>query len=238
MRPRIGLTMYREAARWGAWTNRHADLLPVAYTEAVRDAGGVPLLLPPGGSEEEAHTALDGVHGLLLAGGADVEPSRYGATPHPQTGPVHPERDAWELALVDAALARDVPVLAICRGAQLLNVARGGTLIQYLPDVVGHTAHRADLGVHGRETVDVQPHTRLAELIGPRIEVAAYHRQAVDRLGRGLVVSGRAGDGTVEAIELPGAAWVVGVQWHPEIAGSGHLFDGFVAACRSSVAIA
>jgi putative glutamine amidotransferase len=235
MRPRIGLTCYREQARWGAW-DRTADLLPTAYADAVRGNGGAAMLLPPGGSPAEAEAVVDGVHGLLLTGGGDIEPVRYGAARHPETGPGRPDRDAWELTLVTAALDRDLPVLGICRGLQVLNVARGGTLVQYLPDRVGHEGHRPIAGAHGRETVDVRPGTRLADLVGTRVEVAAHHRQAVDRLGDGLHVVATAADGTTEAVELPGATWVLAVQWHPEVAGAGQLLAAFVATCSQPVA--
>jgi putative glutamine amidotransferase len=230
MPPRIGLTMYREPARWGDWQDRVADLLPAAYTDSMRRAGGAPLLLPPGGSTAEAEGAIEAVDALVLVGGADIDPDRYGAQAHPQTGPLRADRDAWELALTRAARDRDLPILGICRGHQLLNVALGGTLIQYLPDAVGHSGHRATRGVHGRELVSVAPDSRLAKLVGEQVEVAAYHRQAVDRLGAGLVPVAWAADGTIEAAELPAAHWVMSVQWHPEIAGAGRLFEGLVSA--------
>jgi putative glutamine amidotransferase len=235
MRPRIGLTCYREQARWGAW-DRTADLLPTVYADAVRANGGAVMLLPPGGSPDEAEAVLDGVHGLLLTGGGDIEPARYGAERHPETGPGRPDRDAWELTLVAAALSREIPVLGICRGLQLLNVAQGGTLVQYLPDRVGHDGHRPTAGAHGRETVDVRPGTRLADLVGTRLEVATHHRQAIDRLGRGLQVVATAADGTIEGVELTRDGWAIGVQWHPEVAGAGQLLAAFVGACSQAVA--
>ncbi len=235
MRPRIGLTTYRERARWGAW-ERAADLLPAAYADRVRDTGGVPMLLPPG-DPGDAEAALLGVHGLVLTGGADVDPDRYGAAAHPRTGPVRADRDGWELALVRTALESDVPVLGICRGMQLLNVALGGTLIQHLPEVVGHEAHRPIVGVHGRETITIAAGSRLARLVGERIEVAAHHGQAVDQLGPGLTATAWSDDGTVEAIELPSARWVAAVQWHPEVSGAGELFAGFVGACNTSITV-
>jgi putative glutamine amidotransferase len=235
MRPRIGLTTYRERARWGVWEH-DADLLPAAYADRVRDAGGVPVLLPPS-DPGDAEAALLGVHGLVLTGGADVDPDRYGAAAHPRTGPVRTDRDGWELALVRTALESDVPVLGICRGMQLLNVALGGTLIQHLPEVVGHHGHRPAVGEHGTEVVTIAAGTRLAGLVGDRVEVAVSHGQAVDRLGTGLAATAWSDDGTVEAIELPIARWVVAVQWHPEVSGAGELFTGFVAACSTAMTI-
>jgi gamma-glutamyl-gamma-aminobutyrate hydrolase PuuD len=231
MRPRIGATTYREPAKWGVW-DEPADLLPMTYAQAVEAAGGLPVLLPPC-SPELAADAIDGVHGLLLAGGADVAPERYGAPRDDQTGPPRIDRDDWELALVRTALARDVPVLAICRGMQVLNVALGGDLIQHLPDEVGTDLHCPAVGRHGSHAVDVAAGSRLAAIVGPRADIATYHHQAVRTLGAGLSPTAWAGDGVVEAVELAGRTWVQGVQWHPE-AHDGHaLFAAFVAACRT-----
>jgi putative glutamine amidotransferase len=234
MPPRIGLPTYREQARWGSW-ERSADLLPADYAARIREAGGVPVLLPPG-EPKQAESALGGVHGLVLTGGADIDPARYGAPAHPQTGPLRPERDSWEFALVSAALAWDMPILGICRGLQLLNVALGGTLIQYLPEVVGHQRHRPAVGHHATELVTVAAGSRLAELVGERLEVAAHHRQAVGSLGRGLLAMAWADDGTVEAVEFKERRWVIAVQWHPEISGAGQLFHGLVDACNTTMA--
>jgi gamma-glutamyl-gamma-aminobutyrate hydrolase PuuD len=231
--PRIGLSAYRDPAAWGVW-NEPADLLPASYADAVVRAGGVALLLPPAGSgdpEVAAGAVLDGLHGLALAGGADVDPARYGAVGDPHTGPPRPVRDAWEIALTRAALDRAMPILAICRGLQVLNVVLGGDLVQHLPDVVGNDEHCPTPGRHGRHEVRTAPGSRVAALLGPRADVATYHHQAAGRLGTGLVATGWAADGTVEAIEHAGAPWVVGVQWHPEVHDGGHLFAGFVAEC-------
>src|SRR6478752_1553096 len=156
--PRIGLTTYREPAAWGVW-NEPADLLPATYAEGVRVAGGVALLLPPGDVESVA-AALDGLDGLLLAGGADVDPGRYRAVREPATGPARPDRDEWELALTRAALEGDLPLLAVCRGMQVLNVALGGDLHQHLPDVVGSQLHCPTVGAHGRHNVRLAPGSR------------------------------------------------------------------------------
>jgi putative glutamine amidotransferase len=231
--PRIGLTTYREPAAWGVW-NEATDLLPASYADAVTSAGGVALLLPPAGAhdlEMAACVALDGVHGLALAGGADVDPARYRAARDARTGVARPDRDAWELTLARAALERGLPVLAICRGMQVLNVALGGDLVQHLPEAVGHDGHCPVVGQHGRHDVRLAPGSRVGALLGPAADVATYHHQAVDGLGAGLVATGWAADGTVEAVEHADAPWVVGVQWHPEVRDGGPLFAGFVAAC-------
>jgi len=226
--PRIGCTTYREPARWGEW-DEIADLLPAQYTSAVQRAGGVALLLPPG-PPQLAAPALDGVDALLIAGGPDVEPARYGAERHPKTGGAREERDEWELALVDAALARDLPLLAVCRGMQVLNVARGGTLLQHLPDVVGTDRHSPLVGEHGRHAVRLEAGSRIADIVGERTEIATHHHQAVDRLGDGLVACGWADDQVIEAVELPACSWAFGVQWHPEAHDGDALFAAFVAA--------
>ena len=232
MRPRIGATTYREPARWGVW-DESADLLPTAYAQAIETAGGLPVLLPPVAAEL-ADGALDGVHGLLLAGGADVAPERYGAPREAKTGPARDDRDEWELALVRAALGRDLPVLAVCRGMQVLNVALGGDLIQHLPDEVGSDLHCPVVGEHGRHPVEVATGSALAGIVGSHPEIATYHHQAVRTLGAGLTATAWAADGVVEAVQLGGRTWVHGVQWHPE-AHDGHaLFAAFVEACRAS----
>jgi putative glutamine amidotransferase len=164
--------------------------------------------------------ALDAVlstlDALVLTGGPDVDPARYGAEPHEATGRPRPARDAWEEELCRGALARDLPVLAICRGLQVLNVALGGTLHQHLPDLVGHEGHRTAPGEMSPNDVTMVAGTRLASVLGGQARGHCHHHQAIDRLGRGLVVAARAEDGTVEAAELPGPTFAVGVQWHPE----------------------
>lgn len=230
--PRIGLTTYRETAAWGVW-NETADLLPASYADCVAGAGAIPLLLPPAALNlaHGAEAALDGVHGLVLAGGADVDPARYGAKRDAHTGPARPDRDAWEIALARTALDRGMPLLAICRGMQVLNVALGGDLLQHLPDSVGNDTHCPTVGEHGRHPVRLSGHTKVGELLGGNATVATYHHQGVDRLGSGLVATGWAEDGTVEAVERDGRAWVVGVQWHPEVHDGERLFAGLRAAC-------
>jgi putative glutamine amidotransferase len=223
-RPLIGLSTYLEAGvRWGSW-ELDAALLPSGYHRLVQRAGGIALLLPPDVPERAAE-AVARLDGLLVAGGPDVDPSRYGAERDPRTGPPAPERDAWELALIHAALEARVPLLGVCRGMQLLNVALGGTLTQHVD------GHAEAPGVFGRHEVTPVAGTRYAELVPEVTSVPTYHHQAVERLGAGLVVSARAvSDGTVEAVERPGADWVVGVQWHPEMSTDLRLLRALVGS--------
>ncbi len=229
--PRIGLTTYREPARWGVW-DEPADLLPASYARSVTAAGGVAMLLPPspGGSVD---AVLDGLHGLVIAGGADVDPGRYRAVADPHTGAPRVDRDGWELALVSAALDRKLPLLAICRGLQVLNVALGGDLIQHLPDVVGTDEHCPTPGKHGQHLVSIDPESGLADVLGAQTVVATYHHQAIGRLGTGLLAIGWATDGTVEAVQCTGSGWAFGVQWHPEVADGQSLFAAFLGACQA-----
>lgn len=230
--PRIGLTTYVEDARWGVWAEP-AALLPTTYVATVAAAGGLPVLLPPivpGDLDVAAGAALAGVEGLVLTGGSDVDPGRYDAPAHPATDAPQPERDAWELAVLRAALAAHRPVLAVCRGVQLLNVALGGTLHQHLPDVIGRSTHRPELGAYAHLTVEVDVDSRLAAIIGIAPEVHCHHHQAIDRLGDGLAVCARASDGTIEAVELAGPSFAIGVQWHPEEDGEDRLFSALIEA--------
>jgi gamma-glutamyl-gamma-aminobutyrate hydrolase PuuD len=227
-RPVVGITTYRETARWGVW-NCPAVLVPADYVRQVSGVGGVPVLLPPIADDVEV---LDRLDALVLAGGADVDPARYGADRSQRTGPAATDRDDAELALLAAALERDLPVLAVCRGLQLLTVLRGGTLVQHLPDVVGSDAHVPSPGTYGDNAVSIAPGSRLAALVGTEATWACHHHQAVDRLGEGLTAVAWAQDGTVEAAELDGARFVVGVQGHPEVGDDARLFAGLVEAAR------
>ena len=232
--PRIGLTTYLEQARWGVWDTR-AALLPVTYAAMVAAVGALPVLLPPIVPPDicaAAVTAVEGIDGLVLTGGTDVDPDRYGASAHASTDAPRGERDGWELALLRAALDVDLPVLAVCRGVQLLNVACGGTLHQHLPEVLGGDAHRPTAGVFGAVTVSVEPGSRLAAIVDEAPEVRCHHHQAIDALGAGLTVSARAADGTIEAVELAGHRFALGVQWHPEEVGDQRLFAALVVASR------
>lgn len=232
---RIGLTTYVNRARYGVWDEK-ATLLPAAYAEVVAAVGALPILLPPivpPDLDAAATTAVSAIHGLVLTGGGDVDPKLYGAAAHAETDTPSPRRDEWELALLRAALAADRPVLAVCRGVQLMNVACGGTLHQHLPDVLGAATHRPELGTFAQVPVRVDQGSRLAAIVGESTEVRCHHHQAIDRLGEGLRVCARAEDGSVEAVELTGARFALGVQWHPEEAGDERLFSALVSAARS-----
>lgn len=228
--PVIGITTYREQARWGVW-DEPADVLHAAYADIVAACGGAPVLLPPA-APEYAATVLGRVDGLVVAGGADVDPAAYGQSPHPSAGGWRPERDAWELALIDAAREREVPLLGVCRGMQLLAVAVEGTLEQHLPDVVGHEEHSPGGPAFGHVAVEVAPGSRTAALVGGSLTVTCHHHQSV-RSHPGLEAVARAGDGTVEAVEAPGDWFCVGVQWHPETAADVGLVAGLVAAAAA-----
>ncbi|MDH2430048.1 gamma-glutamyl-gamma-aminobutyrate hydrolase family protein [Sphaerisporangium sp. TRM90804] len=229
-RPVIGITCYVEPASYTVWRTP-AALLPYAYVEHVARAGGQPVILPPAGAPAELAGRLDG---LIIAGGGDVDPARYGHAAHERTGFVRPFRDEAEFALAAAALEAGLPFLGICRGMQVLNVLLGGSLHQHVPDVVGHSGHAPAPGEFGHLPVRVAPGSRLAAVLGGHTaETAHYHHQAADRLGAGLAVCATAEDGTVEAVELPGLPLTLGVQWHPETGRDGHLFEALVAAATS-----
>jgi len=229
-RPVIGITSYAQDARWGVW-HLPAVLIPLAYVDAVERAGGRAVVIPPSANGvEETLSTLDGV---VFSGGADVDPARYGAEPHPETDTPQTRRDAGEMALLEAALERDMPVLAICRGFQLLNVARGGDLIQHLPEEVGHDVHKQVPGEFAVHPVEVKEGTRLAAIVGERSDVTSHHHQALGRVGDGLVETAWAADGTLEAVEDPSQRFTVGVQWHPEAGEDAALFEALVAEARA-----
>jgi gamma-glutamyl-gamma-aminobutyrate hydrolase PuuD len=212
-RPLIGITSYLERARFGVW-DLDSVLLPREYTDTVVRAGGIPVLLPPTGNGfAELAARLDG---LILAGGADVDPARYGQEPHDRTESPRPDRDSFEFGLLTEALSEGLPILAVCRGMQVLNSALGGTLHQHLPAHAGHDGHRPALGVFGTSRVSIADGSRISAAFGTDAKVHCHHHQAVDVVADGLIVVGRADDGTVEAVELAGDEFVIGVQWHPE----------------------
>jgi putative glutamine amidotransferase len=216
-RPLIGLTTYLQQAQTGVW-DVHASFLPAIYLEGVNLAGGTVVLLPPQ-QEDAAERVLDGLDGVIITGGPDLDPAAYGQPRHPRTDepvPASRARDAWEYALVRGAIRRGIPVLGICRGAQVMNVVLGGTLHQHLPDVLGHPYHQQGNAVFSTSSVRTVAGTRLAALIGETSDAQCYHHQAIDRLGDGLIVSAQDAEGVIEGIEIPGQNFVLGVQWHPE----------------------
>ena len=230
-RPIIGITSYAQPARWGAW-DLPAALVPLHYVESVERAGGRALLVPP--SDDGVAETLDVLDGIVFSGGIDVDPASYGADRHPSTDPAQEYRDRAELALLEAALERDMPVLAICRGFQLLNVLHGGDLVQHLPDAVGHEGHRETLGVFSEHVVEVQEGTRLAAILGDRHGgVKSSHHQGIGTVGEGLVETAWAEDGTLEGVEDPAKRFAVGVLWHPEMEEEDkRLFEALVAEAR------
>jgi putative glutamine amidotransferase len=234
VRPLIGITCEREPARWDVW-NAEADLLPATYADMVIEGGGCPVLIPP--RKGLASDLVGRLDGLVLSGGPDVAPSRYGEGAHESVLEVREERDELELSLLAAFLAWRRPVLAVCRGAQLLNVCRGGTLVQHLPDVIGRS-HREE------GTASMQHHVRLTKgskiegILGPVVEAQCSHHQAVRELGAGLHEVGRADDGVIEALELTDHPFVIGVQWHPEDSADARLFAALVTAAAGVAATA
>jgi putative glutamine amidotransferase len=233
-RPVIGMCTALERARWSVW-DQPAVLLARSYVDAVHSAGGLAVLLAPDPQlVQQPEQALELIDGLLLAGGADLDPASYGEAAHAETRDAVPERDAFEIALTRAAIERDVPVLGICRGMQLINVALGGTLIQHLPEHLGHSEHRRVSGSFdgSDHDVDVLDDTLASRVIGAtRHATKSHHHQGVDRVGEGLRVSATSPfDGLVEAIELPERSFVLGVQWHPEADASSPVVGALVQA--------
>jgi putative glutamine amidotransferase len=229
VRPIIGITTYITSATFGHWTEESA-LVPADYVRAVERAGGRPLLVPP--IEDGVEETLDAVDGVIFSGGSDLDPATYGQEPHPETKGVVADRDRAELTLLEGALARDMPVLAVCRGSQVLNVARGGDLVQHLPELVGHDDHKHTPGQYADHDVELEPETRLAELLGDRAPVKSHHHQGFGRLGTGLREAARAEDGTIEAVEDPSHRFALGVLWHPEAGEDMRLFEALVQAAR------
>jgi len=229
-RPVIGITTYAQDASWGVW-KLPAALIPLDYVDAVERAGGRPVLIPP--SEEGVGETLDTLDGIVFSGGADLDPARYGADPHPETDTPQARRDAGEMALLEAALERDLPTLAICRGFQLLNVARGGDLVQHLPDEVGTDEHKKVPGVFAQHPVEVKDGSKLASIVGARSDVTSHHHQGIGRVGEGLVETAWAADGTLEGVEDPSRSFLVGVQWHPEAGEDDALFENLVQEARA-----
>jgi len=236
--PVIGISAYCEQARWGVWET-HAMVLPRRYLDRVAAAGGIPVLLPPVPDIAEAVSRLDG---LVLSGGGDIHPAHYGAEPAAEIANVREERDGAEFALLAAAASLQLPVLGICRGMQVINVARGGSLHQHLPGVVGHDGHAPTPGAFGQHEVRVPPGSRLSQVLGGgnterTLTAPTHHHQGVDRLGKGLTATAWADDGTIEAFETdPAGPFLLAVQWHPEAGTDLSLFRALVAAARERAA--
>jgi putative glutamine amidotransferase len=225
-RPVIGLSTYREQARFRVW-DTPADLLPARYSVSIEAAGGIPVLLPS--VADAAETVVSRLDGLVICGGNDIDPSRYGAEPHERTVQWRPERDAWELALLTAADAIGLPTLGICRGMQMMAVWAGGSLLQHVPDVVGTTSHSPGPDVYGAMGIETMPGTLVQKLLGETFEVRCHHHQAVAD-APGFEVTARAADGTTEAMESARHPFWMAVQWHPEVLEDFGLFRGLVQA--------
>lgn len=229
MRPLIGITSYAEEIRWGVWTE-DAAIVPLAYVRAVEHAGGRPLVVPP--SEDGLDETLAALDGIIFSGGGDLDPKLYGAERHSETDEPRKARDAAEMRLLGAALERDMPVLAICRGSQLLNVTRGGDLVQHLPEEVGHERHRHKPGAFSDHAVQLAPDSRLGGLLGNHAPVKSHHHQGYGRIGQGLREVAWADDGVVEGLEDPEKRFALGVLWHPEEGEDFALFEALVNEAR------
>jgi gamma-glutamyl-gamma-aminobutyrate hydrolase PuuD len=212
-----------------------ASVVPQLYLDKVVAAGGTPVVLP---AVPDISGVLSRLDGLLLVGGGDLDPVRYGAVPHPRNTPVNVARDDAELALLEEALAQRLPILGICRGLQLLNVALGGTLHQHVPDVVGHERHSGGGSVFSRHEVHLRPRCVLARSLNrTTLDVPSLHHQAIDRLGTGLTACAWSDDGLIEAAELQDHPFTVGVQWHPEADEELSLFITFVEAAAAPLPV-
>jgi putative glutamine amidotransferase len=236
----VGLCAAMEHARFGVWEDE-AVLLPRSYVRAVQEAGGLALLLAPDPAvTTDPDLLLDRIDALILAGGSDVDPAAYGADPDPSTTPPNTDRDAFELALAGRAMERDLPLLGICRGMQVMNVARGGTLLQHLPDTLGHEDHRRTPGSFDDADHDVRLRegSLAARVAGEtRHGTKSHHHQGVDAVGAGLEITGwAAGDDLPEAIEDPARRFALGVQWHPEADPVSPLIGALVHEARDRLA--
>jgi len=233
--PNIGVTCNVDEVRYGGLWTELAAMVPFTYVRAVARAGGRPLLIAPTPADlDDPEPLLDLLDGVLVTGGADLDPGSYGAEPHPASEPTSADRDAFELLLVSRAAERDLPCLGICRGMQVVNVAYGGELEQHLPDRLADDIHRGADGTFARHQVEVEPESLAAQAAGAtRVEARSYHHQGVARLGDGLRVTAHAeGDGTIEAVEDAQRRFMLGVLWHPEEGDADRLIGAFVAACR------
>jgi putative glutamine amidotransferase len=234
-RPVIGICVAVERVSWGAWREVPSSIMPLSYSRAVQAADAVALLLPPDDEvAQRPDELLDLVDGLMLAGGCDVDPASYGARPHAETSGTWPERDRFELALTHRAIERELPVLGICRGMQLLNVACGGTLDQHVPDQVGHEDHRHTPGQFSDHEVRLEEGSLAARAVGAdTTAVKSHHHQGVDELGEGLTATGwSTRDDIVEAVETAGPGYALGVLWHPEQDERSRVVGSLVEAAR------
>jgi putative glutamine amidotransferase len=232
--PVIGICAVRERARWAFW-DQTAHLVADTYVASVQRTGAIAVLLPV--DDRHPLELLDRIDGLLVIGGADIDPSMYGQGLDPKTESTYPDRDGFELALLNAAIERELPVLGICRGMQALNVALGGTLVQHIPEVNGTNPHRRVVGTFDGtdHTVELEAGSLAARAAGEELHTArCHHHQAVDKLGDGLVITGRAQDGMIEAIEMQNGGWVLGVQWHPEADERSRLFNALTEAAAET----
>jgi len=218
-RPTIGVTTEVGEVSYGTWKDIPSATLPLSYVRAIQRAGGRAILLPPDpeDTEENPEAVLDLIDALVLSGGRDLDPTLYDQEPHPETGPAQPARDAYEIALARTAIGLEMSVLGTCRGMQVLNVAYGGGIEQHLPDVLGHDDHRNTPGTFADHEVRLEAGSLAARAVGTeKAPVKSHHHQGIGEVGEGLVVTGQAEDGTVEAVEDPRCPFVLGVLWHPE----------------------
>jgi putative glutamine amidotransferase len=235
----VGICAATERVRWGPWEADSA-MMPLSYIAAVQAQGALALLLPPDPcAADEPDPLLDRIDAIVLPGGADIEPTTYGEDRHPETGESSPARDHFELGIAGRALERELPVLGICRGMQLLNVVRGGTLVQHLPDLLGHGEHRHTPGAFRDHDVRLQAGSLAARAAGAvLVTVKSHHHQGIDELGGGVVASGwSVPDDIVEAIELPEHRFALGVMWHPEGDERSRIVAALVEAAREKVAV-
>ena len=242
-RPVIGIATALEIASYGVWVGGPCALLQFSYIESIQRAGGMALMLPPDPVlVENPDEVLDRIDALVLAGGCDIDPARYGQPQHPETVGLVPPRDDFEFALLERAIERDLPTLCVCRGMQVLNVLRGGTLIQHLPDVLRHDEHRRNVGTFDGNEHDVRlaPGSLAAQAAGGELTMTkSHHHQAIDALGEGLVVTGRSTDDDLaEAIELPESSFVLGVQWHPEADEGSRIMTALIEEARQRISVA
>jgi len=227
MKPVIGVTTSVNVRDYET-PEQAVVMLPANYPQAIRRAGGIPVLLTEG---DDVETLLDRLDGIVIAGGRDIDPARYGEEPHERTTNTRPEQDRWESALIAAAIESDLPMLCVCRGHQLLSVERGGRLHQHLPETPGHENHGAVDGEWSDHRVEIDPDSQLASIIGTSTNANSGHHQGVAEAGD-LTVVARTSDGLIEAVELPGSSFLLSMQWHPEMVDQKAVFEALIEAAR------